>query len=264
MRLPAIRDSRHFGFVLLCGAFVLVGAHPAFSDSFLLTYLSPGVQTPLGVTSYYETFDSLAPNTALSSPFVTNFGGSAYTGTYTGNINWRTANGVGGAGGTGVFPLLSTGNTYSLSLSSPVNYFGLWLSALDSGNQLQFFNGSTLLYTFTATALKSLLGACPAGAFCGNPNPRFAGDDPGEQFAYLNFYDATAAFNEVVFSEVGTQPAGFESDNQAVAILAAPPGEPVPEPASAGVFGGVGLAAALLVLRKRALRNCLSSRRLCS
>jgi hypothetical protein len=257
MRLPAIRDSRRFGFVLLGGAFILLAAQPAFSDSFLVTHLSPGVQTPSSVTPYYETFNSLAPNTALTSPFVTNFGGSAFTGTYTGAINWRAANGVGGAGGTGVFPLLSTGNSYSLSLDTPVNYFGLWLSALDPGNQLQFYNGSNLLYTFTATptALQSLLGACPAGAFCGNPNSGFAGDDPGEPFAYLSFYDATAAFTEVVFSEVGTHPAGFESDNQAVAILAAPPVETVPEPANAVVLGGAGLAAALLVLRKKGAKK---------
>jgi hypothetical protein len=61
-----------------------------------------------------------------------------------------------------------------------------------------------------------LVGACPnaSNAFCGNPNN---GQDTGEQFAFLNFYDTVGYFNKIVFTETGT--AGFESDNHTVGYM---------------------------------------------
>lgn len=71
------------------------------ADTFAVTYSPSGVQTPTA-TPFYETFDSQTAGTTLGSPFVTDFGGSAHTGTYTGSIDWFAANQYGGAGGTGV------------------------------------------------------------------------------------------------------------------------------------------------------------------
>ena len=91
------------------------------------------------------------------------------------------------------------------------NYFGLWFSALDNGNDLKFYDGSTLLLDFTPALFQKLTGACP-NAFCGNPNSQFLGQDGNEQFAFLNFFDTTGYIDEIVFTE--TTSAGLESDNQ--------------------------------------------------
>ena len=32
---------------------------------------------------------------------------------------------------------------------------------------------------------------------CGNPNPAFNNQDPGEQYAYLNFFDSNGTFNKI-------------------------------------------------------------------
>lgn len=195
---------------LTCGA--------ARADDFTITALGPGVQTPAGITSNYETFDGMA--TGNPSTITTDFNGSGVTGTYTGTLTIQGANGYGGAGGTGNYLNLYVGGSsdysYRLSLSTPQNYFGMWFSALDAGDVLDFYSGSTLVYSFNAADYIAIVGACPGSAYCGNPNSAYAGFDSGEQYAYLNFYDDSGTFTSVEFTELGN--AGFESDNQAVGL----------------------------------------------
>lgn len=200
------------------------------ADTFSASYLAAGVQTP-NASNNYNTFEPGVYNTAAKT---TTFNGSSITGIYSGSFDLLSANLYGGAGGTGNF--ISTTGTYSLNLSSSANYFGLWFSALDSGNQLSFYKDSTLLYSFTPTAYQQLVGACPSSsnAFCGNPTQTFLGQDSGEQFAFLNFYDSNGTFNKVTFIQT-VAGAAFESDNHTVAIVSqAPLGSNIvtPEPSS--------------------------------
>ncbi len=216
------------------------------ADTFSASYLAAGVQTP-NASNNVNTFESGVYNSAAGT---TTFNGSGITGTYSGSYAIQSANLYGGAGGTGNY--IATAGTYSLNLSSSVNYFGLWFSALDSGNQLSFYKDSTLLFTFTPTAYQQLVGACPSSsnAFCGNPNTAFKGQDSGEQFAFLNFYDSNGSFNKVTFTQT-TAYGAFESDNHTVANLSsAPLGTAIvtPEPSSSvlaitGIFciGGVAV-----------------------
>ena len=232
-------------------AMLSVGGTAAFADTFLPTYLGPGVQTPTGITPFYETFDTASYN---GTSFVTNFGGSPITGTYTGSVLFRGANLFGGAGGTGQYITPPNGGTYTLTLSSSVNYFGMWFSALDNGNQLRFYMDNALVYSFSPSNYSALVGACPTASpepnFCGNPNANFFNQDSGQQYAFLNFYDSNGAFNKVVFTE---DPAigEFESDNHSVAnISTAPGGTPLtgatPEP-STWVLALTGLGGLLLI-----------------
>jgi hypothetical protein len=245
------------GKLVSSGALFVLAAGTALPDAFTVSYLAPGVQTPAGVTTNYETFDGQPAGTSLASPFVTTYGGSGYSGTYTGSLLWYAANQYGGAGGAGVYPEVVDGTSYSLSINPSANYFGVWFSALDAGNLLQFYNGTTLVYTFTPADYIGLVGGCPGGVYCGNPNAAFLGEDNGQQFAYLNFYDPSGTFNNIVFSEIGFAGGGFETDNQAVATLTSAPGgtvlNPVPEPASLGLAGFV-LAFLSFQNRKRARR----------
>jgi hypothetical protein len=202
-----------------------------------------------------------------SAPFATDFPAlltvgdpsGGIQGEYTGSLTQSSDYTYGGAGKTGYYPTVSD-NNYTLTLSTlgdvpGVNYFGLWFSALDGGNQLQFYEGSTLLYTFTPTMFQTLVGACPGSAFCGNPNN---GEDAGEQFAFLNFFYEGGYFDKIVFTE--TSSAGFESDNHTVAYLNPPVpsgtviGDEAPEPGSIALVT-LG-AAGLIWLKRRATTGC--------
>ena len=222
-----------------------MGVRMAHADDILASYLAAGVQIP--ATSAYETFDGLP--TGNASGFTTNFNGSGYSGTYSGSITISSPGVYGGAGGVGKYAVvLGPGASYTLTLDHGANFFGLWFSALDSGNLLQFYNGGTLVYSFTPTDFISMVGGCPGSAFCDNPN---SGGNEVQQYAYLNFYDPNGTFDSIVFSE--NVSGGFESDNQTVAMLStAPAGTPitsgnaVPEPGTLLLFAtGISALGAL-------------------
>ncbi len=147
-----------------------------------------------------------------------------------------TANRFGGAGGSGYYLVQSQSVgaqvvTTTLSLDTPSSYFGLWWSAGDNRNRLQFYNGSSLVADFTTQAV---VNALPT-TYRGNPNPAFAGQNAGENYAFLNVYSNDGAtFDRIVFSNVGSS--GFESDNHTVRAAAwgtlptesgPPPGTPI-------------------------------------
>jgi hypothetical protein len=163
-------------------------------------------------------------------PVLTTVGSPTGTisGAYSGSIDINQSDEYGGAGGIGHYASVSDGS-YTLKLTtssglSGVNYFGLWFSALDAGNDLKFYEKNalgteTILYDFTPALFQSLVGSCSSSsnAFCGNPSGTYKGDDATEQFAFLNFFDLTGYFDEIVFTE--STNAGFESDNQTVGYI---------------------------------------------
>jgi len=134
-------------------------------------------------------------------------------------------NQYGGAGGTGVYPVTSDnsslGNvpvtTFKLanpSTSAYTQYFGLWWSAGDKANVLEFFNEGTLVAYFTTANLMDHLNDISGQPYRGNPNNR--SQDSGENFAYINFYaTAGTSWDTIVFANNASS--GFENDNHAVA-----------------------------------------------
>lgn len=190
-----------------------------------------------GITT--ETFDEFATPPSSGTPIGTTLatGYVSPIGTFVGGSVFA-ANEYGGAGGSGNF--LGIGNEQGditsipayLYFSRPQSYVGLWWSAADSENVLSFYNGSTLLGSFTEASLTSTLGSL--GAYNGNPNG--TSEDPSQPFIYLNFTDAGGPTITSVEFNNGTGTA-FELDN--ISILTA--ASPVPEASSTLVLFGMGL-----------------------
>ena len=115
----------------------------------------------------------------------------------------------------------ATGTTpVTIDFANPLDYFGLYWGTPTENNTISFFNGNTLLQSFTGNAIASSI--TPSGDVYAN---FFA--QPGE------------SFNKVVLSDSGF---AFESDNHAYKVATDP--TPVPEPvtsltAFASVVAGV-------------------------
>ena len=176
----------------------------ALAGPITASYLAAGAQTPNFPTTcgsatscFYgtETFSGWSGgnfqsnfNTGVGNFNATNFIKGDYGAN--GDPNWKKvpADQYGGANGTDPYPLVTggtaPGDAYSVKLTHSasipgVNYFGLWISALDSSNDLQFYNQGQLLYSFGAPDLIAALGSCgTAGGYCGNPTTPFQGRIP--------------------------------------------------------------------------------------
>ena len=243
---------RRFIQILAAGAALSAGVatNAALPAGFNVTIEAPGVQQNTSATfdAYgIETFNNLTPGNYAT--YTTDFGGSPISGTYS-SLKVLAADQYGGAGGNGDYAVAGLGfgnNSYSLSLSGnggdPINYFGFWLSALDAGNVLEFYDQGTLLGTFTPTDVLALVGN--SGPYFGNPNN---GQNGGQPYVFVNFYKLSGGFDQIIFRQ--TDPgAGYESDNHTVGWWKDQGGNPVPgipEPSTWAMliagFGMIGMA----------------------
>ncbi len=142
---------------------------------------------------------------------------------------------------------------YNLAVSATgvpgVNYFGIWISALDAYNDLKVFDGDSVIAEFDSSVLLAELGKCTtpsANAYCGNPTSGYLGKDSSELFVYVNVFDLDGYITNVEFFNSGGT--GFESSNDAVAYvnpITVVGTNVVPEPASFAVLGAglIGLGA---------------------
>lgn len=268
MKLPGTKGWVRLAVLALIGAGTV---SMSYGDTIVATYAPAKTQTPNTTTLCgsdsvcwigEQTFPTSSVPAAGNFPTLVSTGAATakISGTYSGGLTISNNYEWGGAGGSGYYPTV-TNSSYTLTLSTSgglpgVNYFGLWFSALDSANELQFYENNTLLYTFTPALFVSLVGACPSAsnAFCGNPNN---GEDANEQFAFLNFYDETGYFNKIVFTE--SDSAGFESDNDTVGYMdpVVPMGTPIapaPEPGSF-VLLSIGILALIGLMRRSAVTD---------
>ena len=156
-------------------------------------------------------------------------------------IQINTADQYGGSGGNSNYIVAFPNTPYSLTLTSNVkggvNYFGYWLSALDPGNTVTFYgNGGQKLFTFNPQDVITAINKMPnPSLYYGNPNGAFNGQDGGEPFVFVNFFDKNGTFSKIEFSEVNYG-GGYESDNHTVGhYLSTGQGTTVPLTLSTGV-----------------------------
>lgn len=221
---------------------LLAGASQA---AFLVTYEAPGKTNTTSAFDYVgvETFNGRDPGVqTFSTDFGTTGQPTVITGEYS-KVRLNTVDVYGGASNSNY--AVAFGDTpYDLTLSAvsggnsvPVTHFGYWLSALDQGNQVKFYRGTTEVFHFDPTQVLALTGNCPGGLYCGRPEAPQKGGNPNEPYVFLNFYDTSGlGFDKISFFE---SPAvgGYESDNHTVGFYTRITGEPVPEPSSFALFG---------------------------
>ncbi len=225
-------------------------AAPA-SAGIVIQFEAPGVQNSTAIFDVVgvETFESRSLGLVGGTGFSTDFGtGGAIVATYTGG-RIDDANQFGSAGGVGKH-IVTFSNlpaieiNFTTTLPQGLNYFGYWLSALDGGNRVEFFNGATSLGIITPADVSGFTGACPASLYCGNPNAPFLGRNAGEPYAFLNVYFTNGTtYDRIRIYQIGG--GGYESDNHTVGYFIRMGG--IPEPATWGLmiagFGLVGHAA---------------------
>jgi hypothetical protein len=134
----------------------------------------------------------------------------------------------------------------SITFHQEQRYFGLWWSAGDPHNVLEFFRHGQMVFDFTTAKVvnfidtsATILGHNPADYF-GNPNPQFntssGRGNPTEPYAFLNFFadpfHKDVTFDEIILTNDATT--GFENDNNTIAAAyqkivgeEIPPGVPI-------------------------------------
>jgi len=231
--------------------FVVTIENPGYQQSSL--FLDPSAFHATGV--YQDDFNSDNPGVYQNH---LNFDGNSKFGSYDGALI-QPADIYGGAGGTGnyfdVNANLGGPSSISLNLKKPERYFGLWWSAGDANSVVQFYSGSTPIATFHSSDVVSFIRSLPPSLqnrYLGNPNN---GGDPGEYFAYWNFFadpnNTNVTFDRVVFSNSGVS--GFESDNHTIASSYGDiSGTPIPEPSTVAMMGVGGVALiGMMAIRSR-------------
>ena len=224
----------------------------AAQANLVVTVEPPGVQTSSAVNATTIDFNSVSTGYKGLQTFLLP---GPSTATYTGTQFVLPADQYGGAGGVGNYLAIQANNSVTLSLSTPQAYFGLWLSAADSANQIEFFNGSQMVGFFSAAG--PVISSLPA-AYLGNPNSQFLGDDGTEKFAFINFFASGVSdmFNAIVFTNLPGATT-FESDNHTFSTTLQPPSA-VPEPSSlvSGVMAVI-LLSGFWLLKKRSIRSTI-------
>jgi len=237
------------------GKFALAAASLALatpaSAGFLVTYEAAGATQSSAGFDYFgvETFDGRVGQSNFTSSF--SHGGVSIDLTYT-DVVIIPADQYGGAGGSdyAVAGLDNPTRSYSIDIATSgdtgINYFGYWLSALDPGNSVSFWDDTTKVFEFTPDDVLTLLTG--KSAYWGHP---VTGENANEPYVFLNFFYETGTFNRVVFTQ-GPGTAGYESDNHTLGFYnttGGTPITPVPEPAAIGLLG-IGLLG-LATLRRR-------------
>ena len=162
-------------------------------------------------------------NTTLGNVNVESFSGM--TKGISSNINWNGVgtidkvslipnNQYGGTPTSKAYPVQSTSaslggvSTTTITLSTPSSYFGMFWSAGDASNNLSFYNGNSLVASFST---QSLMNKLPS-SYYGNPNPANLGQDRGEPFGFINFLGGSdTKWDKIVLSN--PTGSGFESQN---------------------------------------------------
>ena len=216
-------------FFLLASAVLPVTTAPAAITTYLSKFDQQAIEDAYGASAGFLT-DDFGTKANLRGVF-TSFSGAttsiAYTSTGSPQIQ---ANDQFGGNGTGNYLGIASGASVTATFASPVQYFGLYITALDANNGLKLYSGTTLLLDFSATVLTALLpnnATSTVQAIDGtlyNTNQYYGQPvtnlNPTEPYAYLSFFaTGGTTISKVVLTEP-TNTAIFETDNYSIRTIA--------------------------------------------
>ncbi|WP_375497633.1 hypothetical protein [uncultured Nostoc sp.] len=220
MKSLLIKSAIASGVVLSLATFT----RPVMAASFAVSIEDPTVQTANYsnlVNARVQNFDASTLTTGYSANGFTWADGTTNIGSYT-NTLIVDKDQYGGAGGTGKYFDVDTNRSggqqtvSTLNLTTAQSYFGLWWSAGDANNKLTFLSQGQVVQTMTTADVVNYIAKLPNKAsYYSNPNLAFKGQNSGEPYAFINFYDVGGTFDQVQFTNIGGT--GFESDNHTVA-----------------------------------------------
>jgi len=188
---------RHFALFLFVYGVMSLGSQA--DSTMVVTYEAAEVMSSPVQSSYTYDFDSV--ETGINSNVSwTGWGG---TGTFT-SVLINPFDVFGGANSSN-YTFADDDTQTTLNLSTGISYFGMWWSAGDSGNVLDFYSGASKIFTFTSSVLDSL-----GPAYDGNPNSgTHSGGNNGEKYAFINFFIQSGAQIDKIIA----RGSNFESDN---------------------------------------------------
>lgn len=229
-------------------------ANAAPGDSISLYISAPLVQGSgvSGTGAITETFDSYsASGSGVDCP--SSIAQGTFVASAAGVCKMRTVQDYGGASSTSSSPssggvgsrfpaVAATPGNVLLTFSDPVKYVGLWWSAGNTGNKVEFLNNGTVIAEMDSTSVVDILGASapspwpsgagtlrsiggteyPKGKYFGNPRGYSSPDpvspssvNPNEPFLYLNLYITGGLEADQIRFSGG----GFEFDNLTTSTL---------------------------------------------
>ena len=278
-----MKQFRNIGLTLLGTSLLsLSNAQPA--KSFSVTFEAPNTQetskSDIFVIDFDDTGDPTNEIDAIGGDSVTNAGVTyTYSDIDTSNqYNILPADQYGGADGSGNYIRNDPNFTSRFSISINVDqvYLGMWWSAGDAGNTIEFFKDGTSLFTFDTQDITSLIPNSAGSTitaidgttqyntqnYYGNPTTNFSGQNSTEPYAFINFYAGSGeAFDRVDIYQPDMN-GKFESDNHTFSAVGQIPNGTevaVPFEFSPGLgllISGGGLLA-IKCLKKRALNKSL-------
>ena len=192
----------------------------------IVTYAEqPGQMTSTFIHATTEDFNNLSSGLHATATWNDSTTGEL-VGTFT-SLNIKTNDQYGGADNTKYAVTgLGVNTKTTLNLAQDSSYFGMWWSAGDAKNVIDFYSEAdgkgTLLAEFTTANLLKALSpktVYPNGYY-GNPNTGSNYQkDSGEPFAFINFFAVEGTqWASVVITNNGSS--GFESDNYASRVIA--------------------------------------------
>lgn len=169
------------------------------ASSMVVTYEAAGVMSSPVLSSFTYDFNSIGTG-VKSNVSWSGWGG---TGTFT-SVKVNSVDVYGGANNSN-YTFANDSTQTTLNLSTGVSYFGMWWSAGDAGNILDFYSGATKIFTFTSSIMSGL-----SSSYNGNPNtgPNHGGNS-AEKYAFINFFVQSGSQIDKVIA----RGSNFESDN---------------------------------------------------
>ncbi len=202
--------------ITLAGALALVGQAQS-AQAFNLK-LTKGADSPTGITTQgaYSEFAGLSTVTTVdfNSGKVPTTGFAKYSFQANNNVSSVKYDKWGPAGANGQVNQskhldVNAGNNVTITLDSKARYFGINWGAMSPGNTFSFYNGNTLIksYSTETVAPLALLHAQQHGG-------------EGNGYAHFSASEKSEMFDRIVISQVGQ--GGFESDNHSFSVQAVP------------------------------------------